>query len=260
MVQMDLQKAYDSVEWSALEGIMREMGFPGGFVEWIMICVRTVSYRFSVNGGVTDILKAKRGLRQGDPISPFLSVIVMEYLHRCLQKLKLNPNFNFHPKCEKLGTNNICFAGDLLMYARGDLGSMLLLMGAFTSFSNATGLVANVSESKVYFGGVHPVAQQQSLWKPNFLTVVYLLSILGVPLDSKKLTIENCAPLIEKITGRLRHWTTKLLSYAGRLQLIKSVLFGISLYWLQIFPLPKKVFKHIEGLCRSFMWSGTDVI
>lgn len=139
----------------------------------------------------------------------------MEYLYRCLQNLKLNPNFNFHPICEKLGITNICFADDLLIYVRGDLGSMQLLMGAFTSFTDATGLVVNVSKSKVYFGGVHHVAQLQILVETGFLKGSLSFKYLGVPLDSKKLTIAKFAPLIEKITGRLRHWTTKLLNYAG---------------------------------------------
>lgn len=97
MIQIDPQKAYDSVEWSALEGIMRELGFPDLFVDWVMLGVTTVSDRYVVNGCLTDLLMAKRGLRQGDPISPLLLVIIMEYLHLCLQKYKLQPNFNFHP-------------------------------------------------------------------------------------------------------------------------------------------------------------------
>ncbi|XP_058783126.1 uncharacterized protein LOC131657781 [Vicia villosa] len=81
---------------------------------------------------------------------------------------------------------------------------------------------------------------------------------LGVPLDGKKLTIANCQPLIEKMMCRLNHRCTRLLSYAGRLQLAKSVLFAIANYWLQISPLPKKVISHIESLCRRFLWSGKE--
>lgn len=84
MLQMDLQKAYDSVEWSALEAILNELSIPHMFIKWIMITVTTVSYRYQVNGALSNIVQAKRGLRQGDPLSPLLFVIVMEYLYRVL--------------------------------------------------------------------------------------------------------------------------------------------------------------------------------
>ncbi|XP_019237620.1 PREDICTED: uncharacterized protein LOC109217803 [Nicotiana attenuata] len=79
---------------------------------------------------------------------------------------------------------------------------------------------------------------------------------LGVPLASKKLSNHQCWPLVEKITAKISCWTSKLLSYAGRLQLIKSVIFGMRSYWAQVFLLPKKISKMIEAVCRTFLWTG----
>lgn len=61
MLQMDLQKAYDTLEWCALGGILKELSFPDKFIRWIMVTVTTVSYRFKINGETTSILKARRG-------------------------------------------------------------------------------------------------------------------------------------------------------------------------------------------------------
>lgn len=83
---------------------------------------------------------------------------------------------------------------------------------------------------------------------------------LGIPLATKKLKLIEWQPLITKITRRISSWTTKKLSYAGRVQLVKSVLFGIQSYWAQLFIIPAKVMKVIEGYCRSFIWSGTNKI
>lgn len=69
MMQLDLHKAYDMVNWRAMECILKEIGLPMQFVSWIMTGVSTVSYRFNVNGTYSDIMQAKRGIRQGDPMS-----------------------------------------------------------------------------------------------------------------------------------------------------------------------------------------------
>lgn len=86
------------------------------------------------------------------------------------------------------------------------------------------------------------------------------LSNTWVPLAAKKLSIGEWWPLVEKITARINCWTSKLLSYAGRVQLLKLVLFGVQSYWAQIFMLPKKVMKMINVLCRSFLWTGAAVV
>ncbi|KAK6791822.1 hypothetical protein RDI58_010903 [Solanum bulbocastanum] len=80
---------------------------------------------------------------------------------------------------------------------------------------------------------------------------------LGVPLSTKKLTIPQCVTLLEMITKRVRCWSARMLSHAGRLQLIKSVIFGMQSYWAQIFVLPTKIVKLVEAVCRSFLWTGT---
>lgn len=68
-----------------------------------------------------------------------------------------------------------------------------------------------------------------------------------------------CKPLLQKVKARIHSWTSQFLSYAGRFKLIKSVLFGIQAYWCQIFILPKKILKEIESICRTFLWTGSDV-
>ena len=79
---------------------------------------------------------------------------------------------------------------------------------------------------------------------------------LGVPLISTKLTKRDCAELTKKISNRIQSWNSKFLSYAGRAQLIQTVLYGIQNYWASMFVLPKGVLKDIDKLLRNFLWTG----
>ncbi|XP_019264619.1 PREDICTED: uncharacterized protein LOC109242218 [Nicotiana attenuata] len=179
-----------------------------------MECVTTVGYSLVLNGGLTRPFPAKRGIRQGDPMSPYLFVIAMEYLQREMNQLTMQKEFKFHPKCKKLGET-------------------------FKRFSNASGL-QHIKEQLIEYTG----------YETGSIPFKYL----GVPLSARKLNIHQCLPLIEKITERVRCWSSRMLSYSGRVQLIKLVLFGIQTYWAQIFLLPKKIMKMIETICRTFLW------
>ncbi|XP_021730591.1 uncharacterized protein LOC110697534 [Chenopodium quinoa] len=224
MVKIDLRKAYDSVEWPFLHTVLEELGFPHSVVKWIMTCVCSISY----------------------------SVM---YLSRCLKEMTGNPNFNFHPRCEKLGITHMMFADDLLLFSRADFVSIQLLLQAFQKFSCASGLMANLSKSEVYFGGISDFDKDQLQTFLGMSRGSLPFRYLGVPLSSKKLTVAQYRPLVERVTARIGCWTSRHLSYTGRLQLIKSVLFGIQAYWAQIFILPKKILREIETKLRIFLWT-----
>ena len=81
-----------------------------------MHCVKTVNYTIVVNGHTTQRLDSVKGLRQGDPMSPFLFAIAMEYLSRVLKGLKEEKTFKYHPKCSKLDITYLCLADDLLLF------------------------------------------------------------------------------------------------------------------------------------------------
>ncbi|XP_058747031.1 uncharacterized protein LOC131620021 [Vicia villosa] len=189
-----------------------------------------------------------------------LFVLVIEYLHRCLHKLKYKPNFNYHPRCEKLRITNISFADDLVIFCRGDRESMKLLTKEFHEFSYATGLKAHHVQCKVIFGGVSYHERQHILADTGFAKSEMPFRYLGIPLSSRRLTIQQCRPLIMRIVTKIKLWAARLLSYVGRYQLIRSVLFTVTSYWMQIIHLQQKFIKDIEATCRSFLWSGKEII
>ncbi|XP_055825503.1 uncharacterized protein LOC129894035 [Solanum dulcamara] len=184
----------------------------------------------------------------------------MEYLSRCLDEVKDNGRFKFHPKCAKLRIKHLCFADDLLLFCRGDQHSIGTIYQCFHKFSLASGLQANMNKSSIYFGGVTDQMKETILHQFQFNYGEFPFKYLGIPLSTKKLSLTQWTPLVNKIVARITSWTAKKLSYAGRKQLVQSVLFGIQAYWSQLFIIPTKVLKLIEAYCRSFIWSGTNTI
>lgn len=149
------------------------------------------------------------------------------------------------------------FADDLLMLARADIPSIELMFKSFSKFSHASGLAANLDKSEVFFGGIpeYEKAKMQGILGMARGSIPF--KYLGAPVSSKKLSIAECRPLVDRVVARIKSWSNKKLSYAGRVQMIKSVLFGIQTYWAQIFILPKKIIKEIESKFRCYLWTGS---
>ncbi|XP_050909861.1 uncharacterized protein LOC127123701 [Lathyrus oleraceus] len=114
----------------------------------------------------------------------------------------------------------------------GDQKSMEMVMHAFDEFSKATGLTVNPSKCEVFFGNIENKEKQEIQETTNFIEGNLHFKYLGIPLTSRKLTINYYMPMIEKIVARINHWSSRLLSFAGRTQFIKSVLFALINYWL----------------------------
>ena len=77
---------------------------------------------------------SKRGVRQGDPLSPFLFLIVMEAFSLSLSKAVLHPRFDFHPKCKQIKISHLCFADDLFLFAKGNVDSVQITLDELTKF------------------------------------------------------------------------------------------------------------------------------
>ncbi|GJW47799.1 hypothetical protein Tco_0079445 [Tanacetum coccineum] len=191
-----------------------------------MECVTTTSYSICVNGSLHGYFRGKRGLRQGDPLSPYLFILIMEVLTLMLQRRVHDSQvFTYHRFCSKLELINLCFVDDLFLFAYGDVHSASIIKEALEEFEGASGLTPSLPKSTAYFCNV---------------------------LNHVKLSILQIPPFEEgKLLVKYLEWKNKSLSAAGHLQLIRSVLGAMHIYWASVFILPSRVLLNIEQLVRG---------
>ncbi|KAL9664729.1 hypothetical protein QQ045_020136 [Rhodiola kirilowii] len=239
MLKLDISKAYDSVEWDFLKQAMEIFGFPVRFIQWIMACVSSVKFSVLVNGGLEGYFGSRRGLRQGDPMSPYLFTLVMEVLSRLLVNLKRSGSFSFHPKCGRNNLNHLMFADDVIIFSKACPSSLLKIKEALNSFKEWSGLNISEEKSAIYFGGCSEDEENLLASLANFQKGQLPFNYLGVPLHGKRLKGSEFSLIIDKMTNKIKSWSSRFLSYAGRLVLVKHVLSSIGSYWMRVLIFPK---------------------
>ncbi|GKA85429.1 hypothetical protein Tco_0807083 [Tanacetum coccineum] len=200
-----------------------------------MACVTSTSFSLNINDNIHGFFKGKRGLRQGDPLSPYIFTMVIEVLSLILKRrVRVSDSFRFHKHCEELEIINVCFVDDLFIFARGDLASARVILDSLDEFKMVLGLVPSIPKREL------PV------------------NYLGVPFISSRLLNKDCKILVEKAKNRIGDWKNKSLSFTGRLQLCKSVISSMHVYWASILMIPKGIIYDIHQLVRGFLWCNGE--
>ncbi|GJR41849.1 hypothetical protein Tco_1309952 [Tanacetum coccineum] len=257
--KVDIQKAYDTVDWRFLENILEGFGFHPTMIKWTMACVTSTSFSISLNGDIHGYFKGKRGLRQGDPLSPYLFTLVMEVLTLMLKKrVDLSESFRYHHHCENLQIINVCFADDLFLFARGNVESAMVIMESLDEFKSTSGLVPSISKSTAFFCNVVNHVKTAILNVMPFSEGTLPVKYLGVHLISSRLLNKDCKVLVEHAKNRIGDWKNKSLSFAGRLQLCKSVISSMQVYWASVIAIPKGIIYDIQQLILGFLWCNGE--
>jgi hypothetical protein len=259
-LKIDLMKAYDSVSWDFIVHCLKCFGAPQQFVHWIRVCLTSPRFSIALNGSLVGYFPGKKGLRQGDPISPYLFVLAMEVLSLLLNEaVSRFPRFGFHPRCQALGLTHLCFADDLLIFSAANFDSVKVILDVLKEFEVLSGLKANPLKSSFFCSSISADSKLELLNLLQMSEGKLPVRYLGVPLITSRLSAADCESLVAKFTSRIDSWCSKHLSFAGRLQLISSVLFSIQVFWSSVFILPKAVILLLEQKLNRFLWCGKDV-
>lgn len=258
-LKIDLRKAFDTVNLDFIMVGLHAISLPHCMIRWITTCITTVHYTMNINGELHGFFQGTRGIRQGDPLSPYLFVLAMEGLGGIIKQSVQHSAFKYHWRCKPTNITHLSFADDLMLFCHADLESIMVLKSSLDKFSTLSGLTINLAKSSLYLSGIDRTMRSRISDHIDIQDKTLPVRYLGVPLLSSRLTHTDCMPLVERITARIQLWTSSSLTYAGRLQLIKSVLFSIQVYWSSIFILPGATIKKIESILTAFLWRGTSL-
>ncbi|GJX23647.1 putative RNA-directed DNA polymerase, eukaryota, reverse transcriptase zinc-binding domain protein [Tanacetum coccineum] len=244
--------------WRFLDHVMERLGFSSTWRKWIMAGLKSSRASILVNGSPTSEFSLKRGLRQGDPLSPFLFIIVMEGLHIAL-KDGLTGNLFQGVKIgsSEIRLSHLFYADDVIILSEWNQCDMDNIIRILMSFYLASGLKINISKSNLYGVGVSSNDIESMAAGTGCSASNLPFSYLGLPIGSNMNRIANWNSLIERFKIRLSGWKANMLSSGGRLTLIKSVLGSLGIYYFSIFKVPEAVLKTLESLRASFFWGAT---
>ena len=225
--KLDIEKAYDNVDWYFLLTVMQKMGFGEKWIGWIKWYISTASFSVLVNGTLTGFFQSSKGLRQGDPFSPYLFVIAMEVFSSLLKRVV---DGGFMSSCRVQGRSeegvqisHLLFTDDTLVFCQASQDHLTYLSWLLIWFEAVSGLRINLEKNELI-----PVGRVENIddLALNFGCRVGSLSFtyLGLPLGAPFKSVTVWDGVKERFRRRLAMWKRQYLSKGGRATLIRSTL------------------------------------
>lgn len=259
-IKIDLEKAYDRLKWSFIHDTLLEMRIPKKFIDIIMKCVSSSSMRVLWNGEPTHSFSPSRGIRQGDPLSPYLFVMCMERLNQLIEEAIFHEEWR-PISASKKGPllSNLFFADDIVLFAEASIDQANVIKKCLDRFCDASGEKVSFSKSRVFFSANAPHELQDDICAALDISKTEELGFyLGMPALHSRVTKATFSHLCEKVDRKLMGWKSKFLSLAGRATLIQSTLSTMALYSFQTAKIPKGTCDAIDKKSRQFLWGATD--
>ncbi|XP_050211912.1 uncharacterized protein LOC126662068 [Mercurialis annua] len=257
LIKLDFKKAFDSISWDFILKMLVKMNFSTTWIKWIASFFDSAQLSVLINGSPSQNFKMERGVRQGDPLSPMLFVLAVEGHKAMLSKaVEINLIDGILVDGYSEPVSILQFANDTLLFLPNDLEMVNNLLRILRCFELVSGLQINFQKSAIigiYVDNTSLESASSILGcKIDSLPITYL----GLPSSLKPVKENLWNPVVCNFSSRLATWKCNLLSPAGRLILIKSVLSSLPVYFLGSLRIPQSVVQNLERLMRRFLWSG----
>ena len=257
--KLDIEKAFDGLNWQFLLKVMLRMGFGPKRVRWIRWCISTARFLILINGVPTGFFPSSKGLRQGDSLSPYLFTMGMEVLSIMLRRAAAGgfiSGCNFrNGNGNILSISHLLFADDTIIFCEAKEDQLLYLSYILLWFEASSGLKINLDKSEVI--SVGNVVNLNVLAAELGCRMGHIPSTyLGLPLRASHKSKAMWDNIEERVRRRLALWKRNYISKEGIVTLIKRTLASLPLYQMSMVRMPVIVAKRLEKLQRNFIWGG----
>ncbi|GAU42656.1 hypothetical protein TSUD_398610 [Trifolium subterraneum] len=261
LFKVDFEKAYDSVDWGYLDEVMTCMSFPTLWRKWIKECVGTATASVLVNGSPTDEFPLERGLLQGDPLSPFLFLLVAEGLNVLMEAMVARNLFTGYSVGEfnPISVSHLQFADDTLILGVKSWANVRALRAVLVLFETMSGLKVNFNKNMLVGVNIPDSwlgeAASALCCKVGKLPFLYL----GLPIGGDPRRLFFWEPVLTRLKKRLSGWKSRFLSFGGRLVLLKSVLTSLPVFALSFFKAPSD-YSEAQLVLLSSYWTRSNFL
>ncbi|XP_074315228.1 uncharacterized protein LOC141651412 [Silene latifolia] len=259
-IKLDIAKAYDGVEWCFLHGVLMTMGFDGTWVNRVMDCVSSVTFSVLINGGPSRDFRPSRGLRQGDPLSPYLFLLCAEALSNMMRRaVENNTIHGIRVSPTAPAISHLLFADDSIFFVRATVEEAEAVNGILRRYETASGQLVSLDKTTVSFSkGVSDGRRDSVAERLGVSVIEEQARYLGLPTvigRSKKVITDI---IRDKLCKRLQGWRGKILSRAGKEVLIKVVANSLPTYVMSVFKIPANFCEELRSIVSRFWWGHDE--
>ncbi|KAM1733659.1 hypothetical protein PS1_019337 [Malus domestica] len=240
-----MAKAYDRVEWVFLLSMMAKLGFVPLFCNWIKECISTASFSILVNGNPTGFVLPKRGLRQGDPLSPYLFLLCTKGLSMLIRRgMERGALHGFRVSTNGNPISHLFFTDDSVLYGHASVEKAKGILEVLRTHARGSGQAVNLSKSSIFFGSKTSSRVRRKIGQT-----------MGIQCKTGFVVFEEVR---DRLESRLAGWAKQFLFQARKEVLVKAVVMALPNYVMSCFKLPIGVCRDLEKAIRNFWWKGSE--
>ncbi|KAJ9549508.1 hypothetical protein OSB04_022051 [Centaurea solstitialis] len=257
ILKVDFQKAFDTLNWNYLDMVMGQMNFGSTWRAWIHSCLDSSRVSVLVNGSPSHEFSMFRGIRQGDPLAPFLFLIAAEGLNvALLEAIDGNVFQGINLPHGGPIISHLQYADDAIFIGNWSEDNALNLLSLLRCFYMSSGLMVNLSKTVLMGVGVNSDEVVNLANLLNCSSGSLPFNYLGLPVGASMNKCSHWQPILDKFQSKLSSWKASLLSCGGRITLCKSVLGALGVYYFSLYKAPIKVINTLESFRCHFFWGG----